>query len=251
MTDIKIIFEDENLVVVDKPAGLVVNDAESVKGETLQSWLAGRMGWPSPNIKEQATNEFELKQGLVHRLDKDTSGVMVLAKTNAAYEGLKVQFLERKTEKKYQALVHGEFKEEQGIVSLPIERHSKNSSKFAIGSDPSRMAITEWKVIPPPLNSPPNLGGEKGEVLSLLELEPHTGRTHQLRVHLLHLGHPIVSDPIYGWQKKVKNDLKWCPRMFLHACELKFVHPITREPKEFQVELPTDLKQVLLGLVRV
>ena len=147
----KIIFEDEYLRVIDKPAGVV---SES-------------LGW------------------VAHRLDKDTSGVLVMAKTDDAYEALKKQFEERNVKKVYLALVHGVMKGESGIVTEPIMRNPKIGNRFVVGSG-GRSAITEWKVI------------KKFDGYCLVEMRPMTGRTHQIRVHLKHLGHPIVSDPLYG-----------------------------------------------------
>lgn len=216
----RIIYEDESLVVVDKPAGWVVNKSDTAKGRTIQEWHGIGEG----------VGEFYDKGGVVHRLDKDTSGVMVLAKDLEAYEGLKRQFLERKTVKKYVALVHGVLKEKEGVISTPIERMGQ---KFVVGKDLSRTAITEWKVI------------REFENYSLVELMPRTGRTHQLRVHLQHMGHPIVSDPIYGWRKSLKEDRKWCPRLFLHARYLEFEHPMNGERVNFEAELPGELKSAL------
>ncbi len=225
-----IVFEDDAICVVNKPAGMVTNDAETVRGETVQSWFKDH--W----IPGQAGNdesEFQKKGGVVHRLDKDTSGIMVLAKTEEAYEGLKKQFLERTTIKKYLALVHGNLKELTGILSTPIDRHPKVRHKFAVTGDLSRTSITEWTLV------------KRYPEYDLVELTPHTGRTHQLRVHMQHLGHPIVSDPIYGFRKKVKEDLLICPRLFLHAKELSFVHPVSLEKMTFEAELSKELQNVL------
>ncbi|KKS33090.1 MAG: Pseudouridine synthase [Candidatus Amesbacteria bacterium GW2011_GWA2_42_12] len=230
-----IIYEDESLVVINKPSGMVSNDAETVREETVQSWFAKQ--YSILNAQSSNDSEFLQKGGLVHRLDKDTSGVMVLAKTEEAYEALKSQFLERKTIKKYVALVHGEMSEPSGIISAPIDRHPKDRKKFTISDNLSRTAITEWKVI--------KAFSVQGLAFSLLELTPHTGRTHQLRVHLQSISHPIVSDPIYGWAKKIKDDLKWCPRLFLHAKYLEFTHPISKLQVSFEAELPEDLSQVI------
>lgn len=226
MLDPRIIFEDAWMVVIDKPAGMVVNDAQTAKGETVQKWFSNR-------IRSGGNGEFYDKGGVVHRLDKDTSGVMVLAKTPEAYEKLKQQFLERKAVKKYVALVHGKLAEEEGIISAPIERNPKIKSKFTIGTDLSRTAITEWKVT------------RQWADFALLELAPHTGRTHQLRVHMQHLGHPIVADPIYGWKKTLGEDLKWCPRLFLHAKELEITHPGSGERVKFEALIPPELQRVL------
>lgn len=222
----KIIFEDQWICVVDKPAGMVVNDSTSAKGLTVQQWFG---------IKGEG--EFGQKGGLVHRLDKDTSGVMVLAKTAESYEDLKKQFLERKTSKTYIALVHGKMDQQEGIISLPIDRHPVIKTKFAISDNLSRMAITHWSV------------KQEWSGSSLLELRPLTGRTHQLRVHLQHLGHPIVSDPIYGFKKKLQEDLEWCPRLFLHAQKLEFVHPKSCERVIFESKLPSELGGVLETLI--
>lgn len=220
MNDPRILFEDESLMVIDKPSGMVVNKAQTVKESTVQEWFG--MG--------EGEGEFYDKGGIVHRLDKDTSGVMVLAKTPQAYEKLKLQFLERKAVKKYIAMVHGEFKEPRGLINTPIERIGQ---KFYVGKDLSRTAITEWQVI------------KKIGENTLVELTPHTGRTHQLRVHMRHLGHPVVSDPLYGDRKTWKKDLQICPRLFLHAKYLEFTHPSTGERVHFESEPPSELKNLI------
>ena len=233
----RIIFEDDFLVVIDKPYGMVVNNAESVKSETVQTWFAQKYKIPV------GVSEFLQKGGIVHRLDKDTSGVMVLAKNEESYEKLKAQFLERKTVKKYTALVHGGFRDPEGIISQPVIRHPKDRHRFTTerGGDLSRTAITHWKVL------------RQYSVLSaqysLVELVPHTGRTHQLRVHLQYMHHPIVSDPIYGFKKTWKEDFTWCPRLFLHAKYLEFTHPVSGERVKFESELPNELEQVVASLV--
>ena len=231
-------------MVVDKPSGMVVNKAQTVKEETVQEWFSNKILIPKseilnkskyPNSKSKnlefrdSSLEFVEKGGVVHRLDKDTSGVMVLAKTPEAYEKLKLQFLERKTVKKYIALVHGELKGE-GVISTPIERHGQ---KFFVGNDLSRTAITEWRAL------------QRVSPYTLMELTPHTGRTHQLRVHMRHIGHPIVSDPLYGDRKTWKKDLQICPRLFLHAKYLEFTHPVTGEKVHFESDLPTELENLV------
>lgn len=195
MDDVRAIFADESIMVVDKPSGVLVDEVEKGAGAIL-----------------------------VHRLDKDTSGVMVLAKNANAEQSLKKQFEEREVVKKYLALVHGEMKENQGLITTPVHRYPK---------DKLRSAITEWRV------------AERIGSYSLLELTPHTGRTHQLRQHLKSIGHPIVSDPIYGFRKKLKEDLLWCPRLFLHATYLEFTHPVSGEKIHFELKLAGDLQNVL------
>ena len=234
MTDISIIFEDDSICVINKPSGIVVNEAESSRGNTIQSWFEAK----NPGIQEYRNLEFGQKGGVVHRLDKDTSGVMVLAKTPEAYTVLKQQFLERKTVKKYVALVHGKFKENDGVITAPLMRHPKNRFKFTVGGDVDRSAITEWKVI--------GQYSMHNAEFTLLELTPHTGRTHQLRVHLQSINHPIVSDPIYGFAKRIQDDLSWCPRLFLHAKYLEFIHPVSGEKVHFESDLPLELSACIL-----
>lgn len=201
MNDIRVLFEDEWIKVIDKPSGVV-----------------------SENLGRVA-----------HRLDKDTSGVIILAKTDEAYEALKKQFEERKVKKTYLALVHGIMNKELGIMSEPILRNPKIGNKFVVGEG-GRPAVTEWKII------------KKFDKYSLLEARPMTGRTHQIRVHLKYLGHPIVADPLYGG-KQYKEDLTWCPRLFLHAKSLEFTHPGTGERVTFESELPKDLAEGLTKLI--
>jgi len=193
----KIIFEDEWLRVIDKPSGVV--------SESL-----GRVA---------------------HRLDKDTSGVIVLAKTDEAYEALKKQFEERKIKKTYLALVHGVMEQVVGIMTEPIMRNPRIGNRFVVGEG-GRSAITEWKII------------KTFDKFCLLEVRPMTGRTHQIRVHLKHMGHPVVSDYLYGG-KQYKEDVTWCPRLFLHAKSIELTHPGMGERVTFESELPNVLQSVL------
>lgn len=217
-----IVFEDESLVVVDKPSGWV-SDTD------VKQWFNRRL--PAGQARFKGT-EFWEKGGVVHRLDRDTSGLLVLARTPEAYEGLKKQFLERKVVKKYMALVRGKLDDEAGIVNLPVVRNPKNKFKFTIGADLSRTAISEWKKVDEFLIF--------GSNFTLVELRPLTGRTHQLRVHLKHLGHPVVGDEIYGG-KQFLEEKKWCPRLFLHAKYLEFDHPVTGMRVKFESEVPREL----------
>jgi 23S rRNA pseudouridine1911/1915/1917 synthase len=233
----KIIFENQEVVVIEKPAGMVANQAESVTGETVQGWFLGKfLDDPVSNDKIDKNSEFYQKGGVVHRLDKDTSGVMILAKNEAAYVFLKQQFLERKVEKKYIAMVHGGFRDKSGEVAKPLMRHPRDRKRFTTGGDPLRTAITEWKVVREFIMN--------NEQFTLLELFPHTGRTHQLRVHMQYLHHPIVSDSIYGFAKRWQEDLRWCPRLFLHAQMLKLVLPGGKE-SVFESKLPVELERAL------
>lgn len=231
---IEVIFEGKNFTVIFKPSGVVANDALSTKNQnmTVQSWNSARI-MLEPGEEQ---TEFALKQGIVHRLDKDTSGVMVVAKTMQGYTLLKEQFLTRKVQKVYQALVHGIVKLDSGLISKPLMRHPKSKQLFTVGGDESRSAITEWQVL------------QRFTHHTLLELRPHTGRTHQIRVHMQSLGHPLVSDVLYGWHKKFKEDFAWCPRLFLHAQSLTLVSPDTNKLSTFSSPLPEDLQLVLSTL---
>lgn len=237
--EIKVIFEDGEVCVIDKPAGMVVNRSQTNKQKTVQDWFAPRLKVESDKLK--VNEEFFDKGGIVHRLDKDTSGLMILAKTLKSYNSLKSQFLERKVTKTYIALVHGEVKPEKGIISKPIERHPKIWGKFTIGRDLSKTAVTEWKTI-----SHYSLHNNH---YSFMELRPLTGRTHQIRVHMKHLGYPVVADRIYLNKKTYEADKLWCPRLFLHAIRLEIIHPETRNIMNFDSDLSDDLKQATQKLI--
>jgi 23S rRNA pseudouridine1911/1915/1917 synthase len=229
--EIQIIFEDENIVVINKPPDLVCNRAETVKVDTLQDWMDSRYKFSSNENNE----EFINRSGLIHRLDKDTSGVMVLAKNKDAFEKVKNQFKERKTKKKYLSLVHDRLVPGNGSINLPIKRNSLNRHKFRVDVD-GKMARSEYQK--------KEEYKYNGLVYSLVSIKLYTGRTHQIRVHLSHLGHPVVSDPLY-LGKRLDDDLQWCKRQFLHAEYLSFRHPCSDEIVEFNVDLPSDLARSL------
>lgn len=245
---IKIIFEDKNLVVINKPAGIVCNRAESVKEETLQDWMEQKYKIDKLEFEdvvfEEVFSEFKNRSGLVHRLDKDTSGVMVLAKNAETFYFLKQQFMERKTKKKYMALVHGNVEPEQGTINLPIKRNILNRHKFHVDVD-GKMAKTEYKVIEK-IKSVDDFSGDNG-LYSLVEINLLTGRTHQIRVHFTNLGYPLVCDSLY-LGKRLRGDLKFCRRIFLHAKYLSFIHPVSEERVEFEAELSEDLEECLKKL---
>jgi 23S rRNA pseudouridine1911/1915/1917 synthase len=231
-----ILYEDDQLMVIDKPAGMVVNNSTTTKSLTVQDWFLQR----NPDLKNYLEMEFGQKGGVVHRLDKETSGIMLLAKIPAAYEGLKSQFVERKVKKEYVALAHGLFREKEGIISEPITRNPKSFGKFVVGGDLARTAVTEWKV---------EEEYSQPEKLTYVRLFPMTGRTHQLRVHLKHLGHPIVGDELYVGRRILEVDRGWCPRMFLHACKITFLNPEDGRAMEFLAGLPRELEEVRQKLV--
>jgi 23S rRNA pseudouridine1911/1915/1917 synthase len=271
----KIIFEDQDILIIDKPGGVVTNRAKSVTGETLQDWFdqwQKDQEFPSDWSKllpEDFSDEYgspaeiyDQRQGMVHRLDKDTSGVMVFAKHPGSLINLLRQFRTRQVKKEYLALVHGQFRVEQGTLTMPLGRSRTDRQKFTVNID-GRPAVTEYRVEQiytnfnwPALES--RLGERAAEFkqnqrfydqgFSLVRCLPKTGRTHQIRVHLTHEQHPIVGDTKYIGRKRARLDPLWCPRQFLHAAALEFIHPRTNERQRFEAELPEDLAAVLANL---
>lgn len=231
----KIIFEDDDILVLDKPAGLTVDRANTNKNTfTVQDWIDKKYN-NAPAIAGHLiydSGDFKSRSGIVHRLDKETSGVLLVAKTKEAFENLQAQFKNRQIVKKYLALVHGGVKPQDGTINVPIERNPFNKKKFGVFPG-GRESITEYKTIC------------IYSSFSLLELFPHTGRTHQIRVHLKYINHPIVGDILYSGRKNMVLDKRICPRMFLHAAYLKIKHPKTKEDMEFNAELPEVLQEVL------
>lgn len=250
MNGLNIIYEDDYLLVLEKPAGLVVNKSETIKEETLQDELSDYFhSGPDLGIGDRA--------GIVHRLDRETSGLMVVAKTKAVFENLQSQFKERKIQKEYVVLVHGKISDDMGEIDAAIGRVG-SFGKFGIvsGGRESKTVFaveTRLKIKDETFN---NLTGDenknKKKYLSnhareytYVTLFPKTGRTHQIRVHLKSIGHPLVSDLIYTPSKLLKFDILWCERLFLHAKSIEFVHPKTNKPIFFASDLPKDLKEAL------
>ena len=246
----QILYEDEFLLVLNKPAGWVVNRSETIKEETLQDWIEN-------NLKLKIENLKSYRSGIVHRLDKDTSGVLVVAKTPEVFENLQKQFKERMVKKRYLVLVHGRIQPSEGIIRAPIARSPFDRKKFGVFLG-GREAETKYKTISnlKPACLPVDRYGRTGrsknskEEFSLLEVEPKTGRTHQIRVHLKYLGYPVVADEFYAGRKTYRADKLWCPRQFLHASELSFIHPQTGKRVKFSAPLPLDLKKALEYLER-
>ncbi|HLD96243.1 MAG TPA: RluA family pseudouridine synthase [Patescibacteria group bacterium] len=224
------IFEDADLLVLSKPAGQTVNRAETTVNETtLQDELEKYLGI------RKSEEGIGGRAGIVHRLDKETSGILVVAKTQEAFEKLQAQFKERAVDKEYLALVHGKT-DLKGEISEPIDRHPRFRRRFAVvaGGRESTTSYRREEIIK---------NGE--EICSFIKVHPLTGRTHQIRVHFSHIQHPVVSDPLYLSEKRLKADLEFCPRLFLHAASLTFTHPVSGARMRFEADLPDDLKKVL------
>ena len=223
---IEILYEDDDIIVVNKPAGLVTHPAVGHAGGTLVNALLHHAGTLSGGGGAE-------RPGVVHRLDKDTSGLLVVAKNDAAHAALAVQFADRKTEKRYLALARGWPRDESGTIDAPIARHRTDRKKMSVaGRDHGRAALTTYRVLQrlKPV--------DVGIAASLLECRLHTGRTHQIRVHLKSIGHPILGDRLYGGPV---SDVTPCPpRQMLHSWVLGFAHPRTGQPNRFIAPPPAD-----------
>ncbi len=230
--EFKVLYEDENLLAIDKPAGIIIFPEKPTDEKTLIDLLLEEF----PYLKNVGRAP---RWGMVHRLDKDTSGILLVAKNNEALDFFQKQFKNKKVIKKYIVLVKGNIKFNQGVIETLIGRSPKNRKKqkvyfpFEPEAKGKREAITKYKVL------------KRFKDFTLVEAEPKTGRKHQIRTHFSYLGHPIVGDKIYGFKNQtLPKNLK---RQFLHASYLNIKLP-SGEKKEFQSELPADLKKVLENL---
>lgn len=242
-----IVYEDAQLMVVNKPAGLVVHPGCGNYHGTLVNAVA----WHLKDIPSYDPNDPEV--GLVHRIDKDTSGLLVVAKTPDAKSRLGVQFFNKTTHRSYNALVWGNFTEDEGRIEGNIGRDPKDRLRMAVfpaGSETGKPAVTHYRVM------------ERFGYVTLVECILETGRTHQIRAHMRHIGHPLFGDERYGgdvilrgnrtgsYRQFVENCLKLCPRQALHARTLGFVHPLTKQQLDFTSPLPADMEQ-LIGRWRI
>ncbi|MBI2031822.1 MAG: RluA family pseudouridine synthase [Candidatus Levybacteria bacterium] len=256
--DIKILYEDDYLVAIGKPSGITVNRSDTTGDQqTIQDWAERHL--QISNLKSQISNkfqnlniknkeklgfgawdlEFTSRAGIVHRLDKETSGILLIAKTPEVFVDLQRQFKERKIEKKYIALVHGKVTPLEGEISVPVGRLPFNRKRFGVVAG-GREASTQYKVL--------NIKYLEKETLSLLELKPKTGRTHQIRVHLKYFNHPVFSDFLYAGRKTARNDRKVLPRLFLHAAGISFIHPIENKIIKLESPLPKELESFISKL---
>lgn len=269
-----VLFEDNYIVVIDKPAGIVVNKSETTKGQqTVQDW-ASFFVIPSEvspktdesrdplttkedfrlkskdlgdnNEKYDVNQEFYSRGGVVHRLDKETSGVLIIAKTPESFSKIKEQFMNRQVKKTYLALAHGKLVPETGTISVPVGRLPYNRMRFGVLPG-GRESVTDYRVIS---NFKFKISNNY-EDFTLVELYPKTGRTHQLRIHLLYLRHPIFADELYAGRKTARSDRKFLPRIFLHAHKLNFYHPVTNEEINIISELPKELNDFLGTLSKI
>lgn len=247
MIDLPILFEDSWLLVVDKPPGIVVNRAESVHGETVQDWALLRLGFGGQAVSADES-DFYSRAGIVHRIDKETSGCLIIAKDPHTFVDLQRQFKERSIQKTYLAIVHGRMSPDRGEIRAPVGRLPWNRERFGVlpgGKD----AVTNYVVKQSWMTS---AAPKTREELSLVELHPETGRTHQIRVHLKYINHPIVGDFQYAGRKTSRADRLWAIRVLLHAWKIVFTHPdkeaATRLPAgrlAIEAPIPDDMKRVI------
>ncbi len=221
---LSILHEDVDLIVIDKPAGLVVHPGAGHRGGTLVNALLHH----SPNLSGIGGKE---RPGIVHRLDKETSGCLVVAKNDEAHHALSKQFANRTVDKIYLALVAGKLRRKSGVIEAAIGRHTKDRQRMSVQSTRGRAAKTEYRVV------------RANERASLIECRLHSGRTHQIRVHLHHLGHPVLGDKVYG--ARFAKDF---PRQMLHAWKLAFTHPRTNARMSFEAPLPEDFSAAMRTL---
>lgn len=220
--DIEIIYEDSDIAIVNKPPGMVVHPAPGHKDGTLVNALLY-------HIRDLSRTDGIIRAGIVHRLDKDTSGLLVITKNDVAHEQMSFKFQNREIQKKYYALVVGHISNKRGKIIAPIGRSSNDKTKMTIDGINPKAAATQFEVL------------RYYSDFTLLSAAPKTGRTHQLRVHFLYIGHPIAGDVLYG-PKKSKLQ---CPRQFLHAYFLSFAHPMTGKKVTFEIPLAQDLQNFL------
>jgi 23S rRNA pseudouridine1911/1915/1917 synthase len=231
-----VLYEDAAFLAIDKPAGMVVHPAPGSRHGTVVHALLHRLGALAVGPAE--------RPGIVHRLDKDTSGILLVARTVEALEGLARQFRLRSIDKRYVALVHGTMRGSRGTIDRPIGRDPRDRKRMSVRSGRGRAAVTHWAV------------RERLPGSTLVDVHPETGRTHQIRVHLASLGHPIVADATYGGGRRggttdVAAVLAACPRQALHAARLAFAHPVSGAQLVLESPLPEDLSSVVESLRKV
>ena len=218
--DLDIVYEDDYLVIINKPSGLVVHPAVGNYSHTLVNGLLYHFN--------KISNKKSIRPGIVHRLDKDTSGLMIVAKDDKTHDLLAGMIKNKQVERKYLALVWGILRHEKGTIDAPIGRDINDRQKYTVTDINSKNSITHFKVI------------ERFKEVTLLECKLDTGRTHQIRVHMEYIGHPIVNDPVYG-RRKIINDFG----QMLHSKSIKLIHPITNKELFFEVEPPKEFNEIL------
>jgi 23S rRNA pseudouridine1911/1915/1917 synthase len=225
MTSLNVIFEDDHILVVDKPSGVIVNRSDTATEGTVQDEVAGMID------SADEESEYFQRGGIVHRLDKDTSGVLVIAKDERSFKVLQKQFKRREVKKEYRAIVIGDLADEEFEVNAPIKRNPRNRFKYAVLAD-GKDAVTRGRKV--------DSFEKDGLKFTVLDIFPLTGRTHQIRVHLGAMGFPVAGDRLYSARKQQETIAAVFPRLMLHAVKLTLVHPITSEQLTFESSLPSE-----------
>jgi len=227
-----IIYEDDDILVINKPAGMVVHPACGNYSGTVVNALLNYPGFLTKFNEPRTTNDERriLRPGIVHRLDKDTSGITLVAKTGVSLRKLSGQLKNRAIAKKYIAIVKGIIDLEEGIIDLPVNHDKKNRMKMVIDRDEGKDAVTHYKVI----------SRNKEKNYTVLEVTPKTGRTHQIRIHFSHIGHPILGDALYNGPA-----IQGLSRQALHAKSISFIHPSKNKQVEFSAPIPSDIQKFL------
>jgi 23S rRNA pseudouridine1911/1915/1917 synthase len=285
-----ILYQDDDIVVLNKPSGMVVNRAESVKGETVEEWVEkqynnifchrdpdsiGRSDLYNKDChvataprNDMVDDNFINRAGIVHRIDKETSGILLIAKNPESFSDLQRQFKDREVKKTYLALVHGIISSD-GEIRAPVGRLPWNREQFGVVPG-GKEAVTKFKRISSSTLSSrvnPLTGGDRSDLsdkkiaspstslgirndnkdkkISLVEVYPETGRTHQIRVHFKYLGYPLVGDYLYAGRKLGRDDRTWAGRVMLHAWKISFTHPKTGKPLAYEAPIPDDMNSVL------
>ncbi len=238
-----IIYKDENYVLLDKPAGMIVNNADTSRDVcTVQDWVEKNFNLQPKTYNFENPSEFLKRGGIVHRLDKETSGALIVALNEESFVALQEQFKERLVKKEYIALCHGKLVPE-GEINVPIGRLPWNRMRFGVIPQ-GRASYTKFKTMKHLVLK----NGRDSEELSLVHVFPQTGRTHQIRVHFQYAGHPIFADALYAGRKTILRDRKILNRHFLHASKIAFLSPTTNKEVEFIAPLSPELVDFLSKL---
>jgi 23S rRNA pseudouridine1911/1915/1917 synthase len=251
--ELNIVFEDTDLLVINKPAGITVNRSQTTAGEkTVQDVVEEYLhigGVQTKNEEsegeEEEVSDFIGRSGIVHRIDKETSGILLVAKNEESFVNLQAQFKQREVHKTYQALAHGRVAPEKGEINVPVGRLPWNRRQFGIVAG-GRESVTFYEVM-----GYYRTDDKRREVVTMVKLKPITGRTHQIRVHLQYLGYPIFSDFLYAGRKTQREDRRLLERVFLHALEISFLHPRTNVRMDLKAPLPLELQKVMDHLVPI